>query len=107
MPDLEKVRLDSHAPAKNQGIEIGLIHPFLDEDRPFEEIGADVDPDLPPLVLGHGQDGLPEIISIVCDQRELKPFSIFLQPALLVSLPAGLLQELEGSLGVIGERLHR
>ena len=82
VPDLEKVRLDSHAPAKNQGIEIGLIHTFLDEDRPFQEVGADVDPDLPPLVLGDGQDGLPEIISVVCDQRELKSFSIFLQPAL-------------------------
>ncbi len=64
VPYLEEVGLDSHAPPQDQGIEIRLVHPFLDEDRPFQKVRSDVNADCFQLVLGDGEDGLAESLPL-------------------------------------------
>ena len=105
MPDLIKVGVDSHVPAQNQGIKICFVHPFLNKHRPLQKIGADIDADLFPGILGNGQNGLSKVVAAVGDQGELKSFSVFFKPAVLVPFPAGFLQELQSPFGIIGKRI--
>jgi len=102
VPDLVEVRVDPHGPAQHHGVEVQLIDPLFDEHRPFHEVGAYVDADLLPGVLGDGQDGFADIVAAVGEQGELQLLSVFFEAAVGVALPAGFGQQLQGAFGSYG-----
>ena len=54
MPYLVEIRFNTHAPTEDQCIKIRLIHAFLNKHCPLQEIGAHINADLFPGVLGDG-----------------------------------------------------
>src|SRR5210317_1098445 len=105
MPDLIEVRLNAHAPAKYQSVEVQLVYSLLDEPGPLEQVCSNVNAYLTPGVLGYRQDRLADIVALVGDQGKLKPLAVFLQPPILVTVPARLSQQLQSTFWIVGKRL--
>ena len=77
MPDLVQVRFNRHHPTQDYCIKIQLIDAFLNENGPFQKVGANIDSDLFPGILNDGKNGLAAVISTVCDEGELESFPLF------------------------------
>ena len=48
VPDLVKIRLDTHAPTQNQGVKVQFVHSLFNEYGPFKQVCLDIKPDLTP-----------------------------------------------------------
>ena len=67
VPDLIKIRVDTHAPAQHNGIKIKFVDAFLNKHGPFHKIRAHIDSDLFPGILGDSQYGFAQVVAVVGD----------------------------------------
>src|SRR5262249_15111050 len=88
--DLVDVGVEPHRPAEHDRVEIELVHPLADEDRPFQGQDLDLDPEAPPSVLDDHHDRLALVVPGVRDEGELERLPVLLENPLRVLPPARL-----------------
>ena len=106
VPNLEQVGIHRHHPPQDDGVKIRLVDAFFDKYRPFQQIGAHIDTDLFPGILGNSQNRLSAVIAAVGDQGEFKALAVLFKPAVLIGCPTGLGQQFQSPGRIIGGRLN-
>ena len=102
MPDLVEVRVQAHAPAEDDRVEIELVDVLSDEHGPLDLRESDFYADLLPGVLHHGADGAPDLVAVVRHQVEGQGLAVLHQDPVFFPEPRLMKQALR-PFGVVGQ----